>query len=160
MVYNRSFIAAENSRLYNWQSASDRTADGDVKNALVQLRRRSRELVQNEPLAKRYISLMSTQILGRQGIKLQWNIQGLLMYRIPQLIATTHTPATLQWRLNQKEIGPSRYVYGSIKSRCPYRCLSAITNHSNQYQMVTMNFRREPLQSHTPQYLVAIGSKP
>ncbi len=70
-VYKRSYIAAENSRLYNWQSASDRTADGDVKNALVQLRRRSRELVQNEPLAKRYISLMSTQILGRQGIKLQ-----------------------------------------------------------------------------------------
>ena len=70
-VYKRSYIAAENSRLYNWQSASDRTADGDVKNALVQLRRRSRELVQNEPLAKRYISLMSTQILGRQRIKLQ-----------------------------------------------------------------------------------------
>ena len=74
MVYKRSYIAAENSRLYNWQSASDRTADGDVKNALVQLRRRSRELVQNEPLAKRYISLMSTQIIGRQGIKLQCNI--------------------------------------------------------------------------------------
>ena len=71
MVYKRSFITAENSRLYNWQSASDRTADGEVKNALVQLRRRSRELIQNEPLAKHYISLMSTQILGKQGIKLQ-----------------------------------------------------------------------------------------
>ena len=70
LVYKRSYVAAESNRLYNWQSASDRSADGDVRNALVQLWRRSRELIQNEPLAKRYVSLMNTQVLGRQGIKL------------------------------------------------------------------------------------------
>ncbi|SVC41023.1 uncharacterized protein METZ01_LOCUS293877 [marine metagenome] len=64
-VFKRSYVAAKSGRLYNWQSASDRSADGDVKNALVALRRRSRELVQNEPLAKRYLSLLNTQVIGR-----------------------------------------------------------------------------------------------
>ena len=70
-VFKRSYIAAESGLLYNWQSTSDRSADGDVKNALVALRRRSRELVQNEPLAKRYLSLLNTQVIGRHGVKLQ-----------------------------------------------------------------------------------------
>ena len=70
-VFKRSYVAAESGRLYNWQSASERSADGDVKNALVALRRRSRELVQNEPLAKRYLSLLNTQVIGRHGVKLQ-----------------------------------------------------------------------------------------
>ena len=61
-VIKRSYVAAESGRLYNWQSATDRSADGDVKNALVALRRRSRELVQNEPLAKRYLLLLNTQM--------------------------------------------------------------------------------------------------
>ena len=71
MVYKRSYTGAESSRLYNWQSSSDRSADGEIKSALPILRRRSRELIQNEPLAKRYISLLNTQVIGRQGIKLQ-----------------------------------------------------------------------------------------
>ena len=71
MVYKRSYVGAESGRLYNWQSSSDRTADGEIRNALPILRRRSRELVQNEPLAKRYLSLLNTQVIGRQGIKLQ-----------------------------------------------------------------------------------------
>ena len=70
-VFKRSYVAAESGRLYNWQSATDRSTDGDVKNALVALRRRSRELVQNEPLAKRYLSLLNTQVIGRHGVKLQ-----------------------------------------------------------------------------------------
>ena len=73
-VFKRFYVAAESGRIYNWQSSSDRSADGDIKSALVALRRRSRELIQNEPLAKRYILLMNTQVVGRQGIKLQWNI--------------------------------------------------------------------------------------
>ena len=71
LVFKRAYVAAKSGRLYNWQSASDRSADGDVKNALVALRRRSRELVQNEPLAKRYLSLLNTQVIGRHGVKLQ-----------------------------------------------------------------------------------------
>ena len=67
----RSYTAAESGRLYNWQSSSDRTADGEVKSALPQLRRRSRELVQNEPLARRYLQLLNTMVLGQQGVKLQ-----------------------------------------------------------------------------------------
>ena len=70
-VYKRSYVGAESGRLYNWQSASDRSADGDIKNALPILRRRSRELIQNEPLAKRYLALLNTQVLGRHGVKLQ-----------------------------------------------------------------------------------------
>ena len=70
-VFKRSYVAAESGRLYNWQSATDRSTDGDVKNALVALRRRSRELVQNEPLAKRYLSLLNTQVIGRHEVKLQ-----------------------------------------------------------------------------------------
>ena len=73
-VFKRSYVASESGRIYNWQSSSDRSADRDIKSALVALRRRSRELIQNEPVAKRYILLMNTQVVGRQGIKLQWNI--------------------------------------------------------------------------------------
>ena len=71
MTYKRSYVGAESSRLYNWQSTSDRSADGEIKNAPPILRRRSRDLMQNEPLAKRYQSLMNTQVIGRNGIKLQ-----------------------------------------------------------------------------------------
>ena len=70
-VYKRSYVGAESGRLYNWQSASDRSADGDIKNALPILRRRSRELIQTEPLAKRYLALLNTKVLGRHGVKLQ-----------------------------------------------------------------------------------------
>ncbi len=52
MTYKRSYVGAEFIRLYNWQPTSDRSADGEIKNALPILRRRSRELIQNEPLAK------------------------------------------------------------------------------------------------------------
>ena len=71
MVYKRSYVGAESGRLYNWQSSSDKSADGEIMTALPILRRRSRELMQNEPLAKRYQSLMNTQVIGRNGIKLQ-----------------------------------------------------------------------------------------
>ena len=64
-VFKRSYVAAESGRLYNWQSATDRSADGDANNALVALRRRSRELVQNELLAKRNLSLLNTQLIRR-----------------------------------------------------------------------------------------------
>ena len=71
MIYKRSYVGGESGRLYNWQSSSDRSADGEIKSALPILRRRNRELLQNEPLAKRYLSLLNTQVIGRQGIKLQ-----------------------------------------------------------------------------------------
>ena len=71
LAFKRSFVAAESGRLYNWQSSVDRSADGEVQNALVKLRRRSRELAQNEPLARKYINLLNTQVLGRWGIRLQ-----------------------------------------------------------------------------------------
>ena len=71
MIYKRSYVGAESGRLYNWQSSSDKSADGEINSALPILRRRSRELIQNEPLAKRYLSLLNTQVIGRQGIKLQ-----------------------------------------------------------------------------------------
>ena len=71
MIYKRSYVGAESGRLYNWQSSSDRSTDGEIKSALPILRIRSRELLQNEPLAKRYLSLLNTQGIGRQGIKLQ-----------------------------------------------------------------------------------------
>ena len=71
MVYKRSYVGAESAGFYNWQSASDRSADGEVKSTLPVLRRRSRELIQNEPLAKRYLSLMNTKVIGKKGVTLQ-----------------------------------------------------------------------------------------
>ena len=47
-VFKRSYVAAESGRIYNWQLASDRSADGDIKIALVAFRRMSRELIQLE----------------------------------------------------------------------------------------------------------------
>jgi lambda family phage portal protein len=70
-VFNRSYVAGETSRLYNWQTGTDRSADGEIKDRLKTIRKRSRELIQNEPLAKKYISLLNTQVLGRFGIRLQ-----------------------------------------------------------------------------------------
>ncbi len=70
-VFNRSYVAGETSRLYNWQTGTDRSADGEIKDRLKTIRKRSRELIQNEPLAKKYISLLNTQVLGRYGIRLQ-----------------------------------------------------------------------------------------
>ena len=51
-VFNRSYVAGETSRLYNWQTGTDRSADGEIKDRLKTIRKRSRELIQNEPLAK------------------------------------------------------------------------------------------------------------
>ena len=64
MVYKRSYVGAESGHLFNWQSSSDRSADGEIKSALSILRRWSRELVQNVPLSKQYLSQLNTRVIG------------------------------------------------------------------------------------------------
>jgi lambda family phage portal protein len=67
----RSYTAAANTRLTADWKVSDITADEAVHRGLTQTRARSRDLARNNDYAKRYFSLVRTNTIGHQGIRLQ-----------------------------------------------------------------------------------------
>jgi lambda family phage portal protein len=67
----RSFDAAKFNRLVSsWLSVSQ-SINKDLKDGLDNLRIRSRDLAQNEPMAAKYLSLVSANVIGARGIVLQ-----------------------------------------------------------------------------------------
>ncbi len=67
----KSYSAAVNSRLTADWNAPDITADEAIHRALVPTRSRSRDLARNNDYAKRFFSLIRTNVIGHQGIRLQ-----------------------------------------------------------------------------------------
>ena len=66
----RSFAAAKGGRLFDFQSGT-RSADEEIRWDLRKVRDRCRELARNNDYAKRFISLMKTNVIGEMGIQLQ-----------------------------------------------------------------------------------------
>jgi len=68
---SRMFAAAVQDRLTSSWIGSNATADVNIRAGLNVMRARSRELVANNDYARRFISLLKTNVIGPDGIKLQ-----------------------------------------------------------------------------------------
>jgi len=67
----RGFDAASTGRLYSDWLTLPKSADSDIRYALKVIRARSRDLVQNNDYAHRYLDLLRTNVIGPRGIMLQ-----------------------------------------------------------------------------------------
>lgn len=67
----RSYAAANTGRLFADFAASNRSADSELKPALLILRDRSRDLARNDPYARRFLNLVKTNVIGESGLNLQ-----------------------------------------------------------------------------------------
>jgi len=68
---HRNFIAAEESRLFSGWTTHSASINQYLERNLTALRARSREQARNNPLARRYVSLMKTHIVGANGVSIQ-----------------------------------------------------------------------------------------
>lgn len=74
-LFKRSYAGAAVSRLFADFATSDRSADGELRDALPKLRARSRELARNNEYAKQYLQLLKKNVIGRKGFTLQVKAQ-------------------------------------------------------------------------------------
>ena len=70
-VSRRHYAAANQGRLFEDFKASNRSADTELRPALVTLRNRARDLARNDPYAKRFLNLMRVNVVGEAGVNLQ-----------------------------------------------------------------------------------------
>jgi lambda family phage portal protein len=67
----RRYEAAQFNRLtYSWQQSAQ-SINTELRGDLDALRRRSRELSKNEPMAKKFLSIVGANVVGPNGFKLQ-----------------------------------------------------------------------------------------
>lgn len=69
-IQYRSYAGANKGRLFADFLATSKSADAEIGPALRTLRDRSRELARNDSYVKRYLALLSSNIVGKQGIRL------------------------------------------------------------------------------------------
>jgi len=69
--FKRSYAAANPGRLFADFKSSERSADSELSPVLKVIRSRSRDLVRNNSYAKRYMSLLKTNVIGGKGFNLQ-----------------------------------------------------------------------------------------
>lgn len=67
----RNYAAANKGRLFADFTASNRSADSEIRWALRDLRNRSRDLERNNEYVRRYLQLLRTNVVGEGGIRLQ-----------------------------------------------------------------------------------------
>lgn len=67
----RRFDAAQYTRLTASWAQADRSINTELRADLDALRRRSRDLVKNEPLAQKYMEMVTTNVVGANGFTLQ-----------------------------------------------------------------------------------------
>ena len=67
----RSFDAAVLNRLTSDWTTTPQTADAELLPELKTLRARSRQLANNDDYARRYLSMVKTNVIGAKGIILQ-----------------------------------------------------------------------------------------
>jgi lambda family phage portal protein len=70
-IKRRNYMAANIGRLFNDFVSGDRSADSELKFQLKLIRDRSRDLARNNEYAKRYLSLVKTNVIGERGFTLQ-----------------------------------------------------------------------------------------
>jgi len=67
----RAYHGADTGRLFSDFISSSRSADSEIKPSLRILRDRCREISRNHPYAKRYLQIMTTNVVGANGIRIQ-----------------------------------------------------------------------------------------
>lgn len=67
----RRFDAAQYNRLTHSWAQSERSINTELRADLDALRRRSRDLAKNEPLAQKYLEMVTTNVVGANGFGLQ-----------------------------------------------------------------------------------------
>lgn len=67
----RSYSGANTGRLFADFITSSRSADSEIRPNLRVLRDRCREATRNHPYAKRYIQIMTTNVVGANGVSMQ-----------------------------------------------------------------------------------------
>ncbi|HYD33609.1 MAG TPA: phage portal protein [Methylophilaceae bacterium] len=72
----RRFDAAQYNRLTSSFHQSARSINMELRGDLDALRRRSRDLAKNEPMARKFLSLVGTNVVGPIGFKLQARVKG------------------------------------------------------------------------------------
>ena len=70
-MQQRNYAAANQGRLFADFKGSNRSADSEMRPALVLMRDRSRDLARNDPYARRFLSLVRTNAVGETGLSLQ-----------------------------------------------------------------------------------------
>lgn len=74
-IARRRYEAAQHNRLtYSWQQSA-RSINTELRGDLDALRRRARELSKNEPMAKKFLSMVGANVIGPNGFKLQARVQ-------------------------------------------------------------------------------------
>jgi lambda family phage portal protein len=66
--YARGYAAAKNHRLYSDWATYTASANEEIKAALKIMRHRSRELSRNNDYAKRFLSMVKSNVIGKDGI--------------------------------------------------------------------------------------------
>ena len=70
-IHKRTYEAAKTSRLFNdWRTATQ-SINEDLKQALVILRNRARDLEQNDDIVRRYLALVESNVVGQAGFSLR-----------------------------------------------------------------------------------------
>ncbi len=65
----RSFKGAQTGRLFSDFLTSGSSADQELRQALVTLRNRSRELSRNDAYVSRYLNLLAANVVGHNGVR-------------------------------------------------------------------------------------------
>ena len=94
--FKRSYAGANTGRLFADFLTSSTSADAEIKDNIRILRDRSRELARNDPYISRYLNLMVSNVVGKQGVRISCksrNDNGSLDLAANQLIET----AWKQW---------------------------------------------------------------
>lgn len=69
------FNAAEGGRLFADWITSRLTRDDETRWSLAQVRARARDLENNDPTTRHYLRLLTTNVLGADGIRLQMQVR-------------------------------------------------------------------------------------
>jgi capsid protein len=70
-MQKRAYHGANTGRLFADFVTSSRSADSEIKPSLRVLRDRCREISRNHPYARRYLQILTTNVVGSTGVKLQ-----------------------------------------------------------------------------------------
>lgn len=73
-IKKRAFDAAKATRLVQSWAAISKSINVDLREGIDAVRARARDLAQNEPMAKKYLSLVAANVVGSTGIVLQSKI--------------------------------------------------------------------------------------
>lgn len=74
-VAKRRYEAAKSNRLLADWIASATSSDADLRQDMVQLRARARDLAQNNVYARKFLKMVETNVVGERGVRLQMRVR-------------------------------------------------------------------------------------